>query len=134
MVLASAPPRSVLPFYRQLDLDTPMINYNGALVYDPPSRNVLLHRPIPLATARSLVMLARLKYPAVLVSAEILDRWFTDRFDPSYQTETAKPQDPDVIGPVDSWLDAPVTKLLLLGQPQGLMKVVMAIRKHCATR
>ena len=28
-------PGSVMPFYKLLDLDTPMINYNGDLVYDP---------------------------------------------------------------------------------------------------
>ena len=133
VVLASArPPRSTLPFYRQLDLDTPMINYNGALVYDPPSRNVLLHRPLPLEVARALAASARKHYPPVLVSAEILDRWFTDRVDAAYQTETARGYQPDVVGPLDAWLDRPVTKLLFLGEPPGLMKIVAAFRKEFA--
>ena len=131
VVLASArPPRSTLPFYRQLGLDTPMINYNGALVYDPPSQSVLLHRPLPLEVARALVASARRHDPSVLVSAEILDRWFTDRVDAAYQTETARHHDPDVVGPLDSWLDRPVTKLLLLGEPPGLNKIVTAFRKE----
>ncbi len=131
VVLASArPPRSALPFYRQLDLDTPMINYNGALVYDPPSQSVLLHRPLPLEVARALVSSARRQEPAVLVSAEILDRWFTDRVDESYQTETARLHAPDVVAPLDSWLDRPVTKLLLLGDPRGLKKIVAAFHKE----
>ena len=131
VVLASArPPRSTLPFYRQLGLDTPMINYNGALVYDPPSQSVLLHRPIPLDTTRALVASARRHDPSVLVSAEILDRWFTDRLDASYQTETARHHEPDMVGPLDSWLDRPVTKLLLLDKPPGLKKIVAAFRKE----
>jgi Cof subfamily protein (haloacid dehalogenase superfamily) len=131
VVLASArPPRSTLPFYRQLDLDTPMINYNGALVYDPPSQMVLLHRPLSLEVARALVASARRHDPAVLVSAEILDRWFTDRVDAAYQTETARHHDPDVVGPLDSWLDRPVTKLLLLGEPKGLKKIIAAFRNE----
>ena len=36
VVLATArPPRTVLPFHRRLNLDTPLICYNGALVFDP---------------------------------------------------------------------------------------------------
>ncbi|MCL2700284.1 MAG: HAD family hydrolase [Phycisphaerae bacterium] len=117
IVLASArPPRSVMPFYTQLELDTPMINYNGALVYDPPSQRVLAHRPIPADMAADLVQTARAQHPDVVVSAEVLDRWFTDRVDDRYMTETARHCRPDVLGPIDEWLNRPVTKLLLLGE------------------
>ena len=117
IVLASArPPRSVMPFYTQLDLDTPMINYNGALVYDPPTQRVLAHRPIPAAVAGEIVREARARHPEVIVSAEILDRWYTDRHDERYLTETARHCVPDVLAPIDGWLNQPVTKLLLLGE------------------
>jgi len=129
VVLASArPPRSVMPFYRELELDAPMINYNGALVYDPPGNRILLHRPIPLAGARGIVSLARSLYPEVLVSAEILDHWYTDRLDASYQTETARIVAPDVVAPVAQWLTESVTKLLLLGDPDRLAELAEAIR------
>ena len=89
IVLASArPPRSVMPFYQLLDLDAPMINYNGALVYDPPTQRALLHLPLPAETALAIVDLARSVYSRVVVSAEILDRWYTDRLEPAYMTET----------------------------------------------
>jgi 5-amino-6-(5-phospho-D-ribitylamino)uracil phosphatase len=115
VVLASArPPRTVLPFYEQLGLDTPMINYNGALVYDPRSRRVVMHLPIPLKTAREIVRLARRLHRDVLVSAEILDRWYTDRLDKRYLTETAKLMGPDQVAPMGKWLTEPVTKLLFL--------------------
>jgi len=128
VVLASArPPRTVMPFYEQLDLDTPMVNYNGALVYDPASHSVLMHRPIPLGIARGIVTLARSLFPGVLVSAEVLNRWYTDRIDEAFRTATAKQVDPDVIGPIDKWLDRDVTKLLLLGPPQRLGDLAAAI-------
>jgi 5-amino-6-(5-phospho-D-ribitylamino)uracil phosphatase len=115
VVLASArPPRTVLPFYEQLGLDTPMINYNGALVYDPRSRRVLMHLPIPLKTAREIVRLARKLHREVLVSAEIMDRWYTDRLDSRYLTETAKLFGPDQVAPIGKWLTEAVTKLLFL--------------------
>lgn len=129
IVLASArPPRSVLPFYRLLDLETPMINYNGALVFDPSCQKVIMHRPIPAKTARGLVTLARSMYPDVLVSAEVLDRWYTDRYDPSYATETGRLFQPDLVAPVGKWLNQAVTKLLILGPPEWLKEVAGAIR------
>jgi Cof subfamily protein (haloacid dehalogenase superfamily) len=128
VVLASArPPRSVMPFYNLLDLDTPMICYNGALVLDPAAGTVILHRPIAAGIARGIVDLARREYPQVLVSAEVLDRWYTDRLDPAFLAETGKMFTPDVIAPVDQWLTGSVTKLLLLGQPEPLLNLGHAI-------
>jgi len=130
IVLASArPPRSVMAFYTRLDLDTPMINYNGALVYDPPSQRVLAHRPIPAAVAGDIVHDARSRHPEVIVSAEILDRWFTDRVDERYTTETGRHCKPDLLAPIGEWLNQPVTKLLLLGEPPMLT----SLRKYFAT-
>ncbi|MFB3892246.1 MAG: Cof-type HAD-IIB family hydrolase [Phycisphaerae bacterium] len=131
VVLASArPPRTVLPYYAQLELDAPMINYNGALVFDPPSSRVLMHRPVPAKVARGIAVLAREQYADVLVSAEILDRWYTDRVDSAYLTETARLYKPDLIAPMDRWLSEAVTKLLLLGEPARLAELIGPIHKH----
>lgn len=133
VVLASArPPRSVRPFYQQLRLDTPTINYNGALVVDPSSQEVLLHRPLPLEVARRVVTTARKVFPQVLISAEVMDKWYTDRYDDAYDTETARTFEPDVVAPIDSWLDQPVTKLLLLGRQDRLAAMATALRRRLA--
>jgi len=131
VVLASArPPRTVRPFYDRLALETPMICYNGALVVDPPSGRVILHRPISGTIARGIIAMARRRYGEVLVSAEVLDRWYTDRLDPAYATETAKLVAPDLIAPVDAWPAGAVTKLLLLGEPSRLEALAAAIRRR----
>ncbi len=139
VVLASArPPRTVLPFYRQLALETAMINYNGAMVYHPPTRRVILHRPIPTRTALIATELARRIFPKVLVSGEILDKWCTDRFDEAYLereeflTETAKLFRPDLVAPVETWLTQAVTKLLFVGSPAPLSKVAEGITDQLA--
>lgn len=132
VVLASArPPRSVLPFYSMLDLDTPMVNYNGALVYDPTCKRVLMHRPIPLEIAFRICVLARDIYPQVAISAEVLDHWYTDRLDPAYLTETARQFQPDKIGPLGEWLTTDVTKLLLLGDTDRLLEVASQVASKC---
>lgn len=131
VVLATArPPRSVEPFYRLLDLDTPTINYNGALVYHPPTGRILMHKPIPAKVASGIIALARTMYPSVLVSAEALDHWFTDRYDPGYATETGLLFQPDLVAPVDTWLNQSMTKLLLLGLPEWLHEINSAIHRE----
>jgi len=131
IVLASArPPRSVRPFHELLGLRTPMINYNGALVYDPELDRVLLHKPIPAKMVDGILSLAREMYPEVLVSAELLDRWFTDRFDPAYNTETGKLFAPDLVAPLAEWADQALTKLLLLGRPEWLEKIAATVRER----
>jgi hypothetical protein len=131
IILATArPPRSVMPFYDLLDLDTPMINYNGALVIDPTCQHVLMHRPIPAKVCRGIIQLARRTYGEVLVSAEVMDHWFTDRFDPAYNTETGRLFSPDTVAPVESWTDQSMTKLLFLGVPARLPEVAEAIHRE----
>ena len=58
-----------------------------------------MHRPIPQKLAMAIVTAARKAYPPVLVSAEILDRWYTDRYDAAYATEVSRQYQPDVVGP-----------------------------------
>lgn len=128
VVLSTArPPRSTIPFYRQLELCDPMINYNGALVWAPVSGKVLLHKPIPFNIARGIIKWARQRFPEIRVSAEIGDKWYTDFYDGTYQTETARSSQPDMVAPLDQWLTRPVTKLLLLGASDWLGQVNQAI-------
>jgi Cof subfamily protein (haloacid dehalogenase superfamily) len=129
VVIASArPPRSVRHVYRQLDLDTWQINYNGALVWDEANRRAVEHRPMAPGTVVELVRLARERHPEVLVSCEILDRWCTDRFDQTYTTETGRLFPPDLVAPVEQFCVEPVTKLMLLAAPATLDQLEPALR------
>ena len=62
----------------------------------------------------------------VLVTCEILDRWYTDRFEQHYTTETGRLFAPDVVAPVGEFCNQPITKLLLLG-PTELTRRLEAI-------
>lgn len=124
LVIASArPPRSVRHIYRKLKLDTLQINYNGALIWDEPARQALFHRPLGKRLTRQIVDRARDMFDEVLVSCEIMDKWYTDRVDQTFTTETGKLFKPDVIAPIEEFCNQPVTKLLLLGQPQMIWRL-----------
>ncbi len=124
IILTTArPPRSVRGYYEALKLTTPQINYNGALIWDEPRRRVIEHTPLDTEVCRKVINAARKMYPEILVSVEILDKWYTDHFSdvPEYATETSKQHfTPDFIGPIDAFLTVPPTKLMLLGDPEWI--------------
>jgi hypothetical protein len=118
VVIASArPPRSVRKIYQLLKLDTLQINYNGALIWDEPQKKAVFHRPLSGSIVREIVDIARDLYEEVLVSCEVMDRWYTDRVDQSFTTETGRMFKPDVIAPLDEICALEITKLMLLTEP-----------------
>jgi Cof subfamily protein (haloacid dehalogenase superfamily) len=119
VVIATArPPRSVRQIYHQLGLDTLQINYNGALIWDEPRGEAMFHRPMAGALVKELIGAARQTYADTLVSCEVMDRWYTDRHDPQYTTETGRLFKPDVICGVEEMCDQVITKLMFLGHPE----------------
>lgn len=130
VVLASArPPRSVREIYQRLGLTTFQVNYNGALVHDMPRKKHVFHQPLTPKLATRIVKFARKLDPDVVVSAEILDKWYTDRVDETLITETSRFHHPDFMGPLESFLHVPVTKLMLLAPPERLKPVREAIAR-----
>jgi Cof subfamily protein (haloacid dehalogenase superfamily) len=128
VVIASArPPRSVRAIYNQLKLDTWQINYNGALIWDEPNGEVVFHRPMTCELVRRIINSARAQFPPVLVSCEILDRWYTDRFEQTYPTETGRLFKPDVVAELDDFCNQPITKLLLLGDTPTMDQLEVAL-------
>ena len=131
VVIATArPPRGVKQIYDVLGLDTLTINYNGAVIHEPRRNKNLLHMPIDPRVAERVINVARKAYPPCVVSVEILDKWFTDHYDETLPLATGRAFTPDFIGPIDAFLTRPITKLMLLAQPEHLRVVIEAIRKR----
>lgn len=128
VVIASArPPRSVKQIFKSLNLDTWQINYNGALVWDQPNRKAVFHQPLSGKLVRQILEHARSHFPEVLVSCELLDRWYTDRHDPTYTTQTGRMFKPDVIVPLEQFIDVSMTKVMLLGNSQMMSTLEMTV-------
>jgi Cof subfamily protein (haloacid dehalogenase superfamily) len=135
VIIATArPPRSVRDYYIALKLDTPTINYNGALIWDESRRRAVEHVPLDVAVAKKVIAWARRSYPELLVSVEILDKWYTDHYAdvPEYMTETARQFTPDFIGPLEAFLRVPITKLMLLGDPKHIADLEQGIARKFA--
>ncbi len=130
LVIASArPPRSVRQIYSLLKLDTPQINYNGALIWDEPGRRALFHCPLPGYLVAEMVDVVRDWFDDVIVSCENLDRWYTDRHDDAHTTETGRMFKPDVIAPLDEFIYNDTTKLMFLADPQVISRLETILYK-----
>jgi Cof subfamily protein (haloacid dehalogenase superfamily) len=130
VVIASArPPRSVRHIYKLLGLDTWQINYNGALIWDEVGQTPIFHRPLAKGLARRIIGDARDLYDECQIACEILDKWYTDRYDPDgvHTTETGRLFKPDVIASLDNFSSGQVTKLMLLGDPWMITALQTAI-------
>lgn len=128
VVLATArPPRTTMPYYHKLGLRTPMINYDGALVWEPTTGQVLMHEAIPLNISQDIIKWARGKFPGIHFSAKVGDRWYTD-FHSSGSANPNAPQ-PDIVAPVIEWMDKPLTRLQVLGKAEWVTAVSDIIRK-----
>lgn len=125
VVIASArPPRSVRAFYQQLGLDTWQINYNGAMIWDEPAKQVVFHQPMDGEAVLRLAMRARDLHADVLVECEILDRWHTDRATSrKFSTGTGKLFQPDVFADLATICRQSITVVNLLGEPTEIDRI-----------
>lgn len=121
VVIATArPPRTVREIYDHLKLNTHQINYNGALIQHPDQDTHLRHEPISPDLAYAICTVARKTDKRCIIAIEILDKWYTDKHDPSLVTETSKKFDPDYVGPLLEPLKQPVTKLMVMAPPERM--------------
>ncbi|GER65750.1 5-amino-6-(5-phospho-D-ribitylamino)uracil phosphatase YitU [Weizmannia acidilactici] len=56
MISTGRPFRSSQPYYNELELDTPIVNFNGAFIHHPKNRSWgIYHEPMPLEVVKSIV-------------------------------------------------------------------------------
>jgi len=133
IVLATArPPRGIRSLHEKLELDTLQINYNGALIHDRRRGRTTFHLPLDPLVVKRICRTARRVDREVVISVEILDKWYTDFFDDSATTETSRSFSPDFVGPLEAFLTRPVTKLMLLAPPQRLDRIRKVVEKRHA--
>lgn len=115
VVLATArAPRLTEKIYDALALDTAIINYNGALIDDNFHEQFQIHEPLSHKIAIQIVRLARQIRPDVVTNVEIMDERFADQPDENLPYKVAEDSGPHFIGPIESFLVSPITKLMLI--------------------
>ena len=117
--LATArPPRSVRAIHEELKLSMPQVNYNGALLWDPIDSKIIEHTPLTAQVCASLIVRVRAMVADAVLSIEHLDRWYTDRIDDRFTTETGRLFSPDFVVPLEALLSLGATKLMFHANPR----------------
>ncbi len=109
---------SAVRFARKLDINIPMITYQGALIKNSFSGEVLLYRPLKLAYAREVIdRVHRLGYH---LNAYVDDRLLVERDTPEGRRYASTAGvEAEVVGDLLEFLDRDPTKLLTISsEPQ----------------
>ncbi|HEX6593636.1 MAG TPA: Cof-type HAD-IIB family hydrolase [Bacillota bacterium] len=81
VIATGRPHRASIHYYHELGLDTPMVNFNGALIHHPKNKNWgTLHRPMSQQTALKIVD-ACYELSVHNLLAEVQDHIYLDKFD-----------------------------------------------------
>ncbi|MFB4169745.1 Cof-type HAD-IIB family hydrolase [Virgibacillus sp. JSM 102003] len=115
VIATGRPHRASIDYYHALGMDTPMVNFNGALIHHPTDHKWdALHSPMPIRTAHKIIDACHnLNVNNVL--AEVMDTVYLDQYDEKiidiFQTTQQDP--PFTIGSIKNELKEDPTSLLI---------------------
>jgi Cof subfamily protein (haloacid dehalogenase superfamily) len=125
--------RSARPYATAAGIREPLICYQGALIVDPLSGDVLLHRPIELSLA--LEAIAAVEAEGFPLNCYVEDELYVARATPESERYSGF-QNIHVheVGPLHAWLDRPPTKLVTIGDPELLDALELRLEAHFGER
>ena len=128
MIATGRPYRASEPYYRQLNLDVPIVNFNGAFVHHPTDRSwKTFHEPISLPVVSEVVE-ALQDFNVHNVVAEVMDDVYVHRHDEKLLNIFTMGEPSVTVGDHRSYLTDNPTSLLI--HPE--LKDQEKIRKHLA--
>lgn len=115
VIATGRPHRASLTYYEELDLDTPMINFNGAYLHHPIDKKwEALHSPLPLRTALAVIETCD-QLGVHNIMAEVLGDVYIDRYDEEFMEifHINRIDHPIRIGNLKNQLDYDPTSLII---------------------
>ena len=125
--------RSVRPYVLDAGLDDPVICYQGALVANPVSGEVMRHVPIPRAVALEAIdtVVAR----GFHVNCYVDDELYVAQVTPEAESYAGFQNLPvHAVGDLHAWLAADPTKLVAVGDPDALDELEAELKPAFAGR
>ncbi|WP_182200052.1 Cof-type HAD-IIB family hydrolase [Paraliobacillus salinarum] len=115
VIATGRPHRASIDYYHELGLETPMVNFNGALIHHPTDTKwKALHSPLPVRTAKAIIQTCY-DLGVKNVMAEVSDDVYLDRYDEELMEIlfTDKEESPITIGSLKNQLNVDPTSLLI---------------------
>lgn len=114
--------QSMRPYVRELELDVPVIAYNGAIIQEALSGKILYHRPVPAEEALKLVPIFR--EAGVHLNAYIDDELYMDELTEWGQKYAFNAGvTPHPVGDLCRYLNKPSHKMLAVGEVEKIDRI-----------
>ena len=127
--------RAMVPFAQELNIQAPLVCYQGGLVRHPVTEETIFHLPVPAALAQEVVTLARAG--GIQVNAFIDDRLHVERLSPEAEVymRIAQVEATEVPDLLDFLNDNPSTKLVLVNLDEDKTnRLVETMTAHFGSR
>ena len=125
--------RSVLRYVQEAEIDDPVICYQGALVADPVTREVLRHVPIP--RDRALEAIDAVIDAGFHINAYVDDELYVAAATPeAHAYADLNRVEMHVVGDLRAWLHDDPTKLVAVGDPDALEGLEAELKPRFAGR
>ncbi|WP_249870132.1 Cof-type HAD-IIB family hydrolase [Oceanobacillus saliphilus] len=116
VIATGRPHRASIDYYKELGLNTPMVNFNGALIHHPSDRtwDFAMHTPMPVKTAHTIID-ACYELNVNNILAEVMDDVYLDTFDRDIIDifQQTKNEPPFIIGDLKQKLTEDPTSVLI---------------------
>lgn len=115
VIATGRPGRASIQYYRELQLKTPMVNFNGALVHHPLDTSWKgIHTPMPTTTAHRIIDVSN-EVEVKNILAEVQDQVYLDQYSEDIMTifQDFPEQSPYIIGDIKSKLKYDPTSVLI---------------------
>lgn len=115
VIATGRPGRASIQYYQELQLKTPMVNFNGALVHHPLDTGWKgIHTPMPLTTAHRIIDISN-DIEVKNILAEVQDQVYLDQYSEDIMTifKGFPEESPYIIGDIKSKLQHDPTSVLI---------------------
>jgi Cof subfamily protein (haloacid dehalogenase superfamily) len=125
--------RSVRRYLEQAGIDDLVVCYQGAVVADPASGELLRHVTIPLELAREAI--TAVEAEGFHLNCYVDDSLYVAEVTPEARMYADFQQIPiEPVGDLESWLTSPPTKLVAIGDPSALDGLAERLRERFGAR
>ncbi|RWZ55164.1 HAD family phosphatase [Halobacillus fulvus] len=132
VIATGRPHRASINYYHELGLDTPMVNFNGALIHHPKDhRWDALHSPLSIRTARKIIHTCR-ELGVKNILAEVKDHVYLDQYDEEILSIFQTNNDPINIGNLQNNLKDDPTSILIHPEEEKIQHLRKELDEHAS--
>lgn len=132
VIATGRPHRASIDYYHELGLETPMVNFNGALIHHPSDhRWDAIHSPLGIRTAHKIIHTCQ-ELGVKNILAEVKDQVFLDQYDEELMSIFQTKNDPITVGRLQSNLKDDPTSILIHPEEEKIKAIREELDEHAA--